>query len=131
MSGMKIYHLSRAVISAAFGGLFILAGSVWWQGVLAGGLAFAWFLVAPHIGRYAVHPERGVTALQRDERAQTINNAAGRNAFIVSMLAAAGVIIYAGARSLSSVPVSLFQWLLALGVLIYYASDFWLRRTQS
>jgi hypothetical protein len=72
-----------------------------------------------------------VTALQRDERAQTINNAAGRNAFIVSMLAAAGVIIYAGARSLSSVPVSLFQWLLALGVLIYYASDFWLRRTQS
>ena len=131
MTGMRKYYASRAIVSAALGVLLVLAGSKTWTGVLVGGLAFAWFLAAPHIGRYAVHPEAGAAALQRDERSQRINDAAARNGFVASMLAIGVVIILAVARSASDVPVSLFQWLLILGVVVYYASDFWMRRQQA
>src|SRR5512143_1614349 len=94
MTGMKAYYLSRAVISIGFGALFLLSGSSWWVAVLVAAVAFGWFLLAPHIGRYSVHPEFGVTALRRDERSQLINDKAARNAFVVSMLAVAGAAIY-------------------------------------
>jgi hypothetical protein len=131
MTGTKSYYFSRAIISAAFGTLFALTGSSWWIGVLVGMLAFAWFLLAPHIGRYSVHPEFGVTTLRRDERAQVINDKAARNAFVISMLALGGVIAYYGMLAWTSVPIAVFKSLLILGVLIYYLSDFWLRKAQS
>jgi len=131
MTGMKSYYLSRAAISIAFGMLFALTGSSWWIAMLVSTLAFAWFLLAPHIGRYSVHPEFGVTALRRDERAQAINDKAARNAFVVGMLALGGIIVYYSTLTLTSVPIAVFKWLLILGVLIYYLSDFWLRRAQS
>ncbi len=131
MTGMKAYYFSRAIISIAFGLLFVLTGSSWWTGVLVGMLAFAWFLLAPHIGRYSVHPEFGVTALRHDERTQAINHKAAQNAFVASMLALGGVIAYYGTLALTSVPIAVLKWLLILGVLIYYLSDFWLRKTQS
>jgi hypothetical protein len=131
MTGMKSYYLSRAVVAVAFGALFVLTGSPWWTGVLTGILAYTWFLLAPHIGRYAVHPEFGVTALRRDERAQMINDKAARNAFVASMLALGGIIIYSGTLALTSVPIAVFKWLLILSVLIYYVSDFWLRRAHT
>jgi hypothetical protein len=131
MAGMKSYYLSRAVISAAFGLLIASISSSWWTGILAGILAFAWFVLAPHIGRYVVHPEFGVTALRRDERAEIINDKAARNAFVISMLALGGMIVYFETLSLSSVPISIFKWLLIMGVLIYYVSDFWLRKALS
>ena len=131
MTGMKSYYFSRAIISIAFGILFALTGSPWSTSVLVGVLAFAWFLLAPHIGRYSVHPEFGVTALRRDERAQVINDKAARNAFVISMLALGGVIAYYGMLALTSIPIAVFKWLLILGVLIYYLSDFWLRKAQS
>ena len=130
MTGMKSYYVSRALISIAFGVLFA-ADSTWWTGILVGTLAFAWFLLAPHIGRYSVHPEFGITALRRDERAQVINDKAARNAFVISMLALGGIIVYFGIFALTSAPIAVFKWLLIIGVLIYYVSDFWLRKAHS
>jgi hypothetical protein len=130
MTGMKSYYVSRAIISIAFGALFA-TGSTWWTGILVGTLAFAWFLLAPHIGRYSVHPEFGITALRRDEHTQVINDKAARNAFVISMLALGGIIVYFGAFALTSVPTAVFKWLLILSVLIYYLSDFWLRKAHS
>ncbi len=131
MTGLKSYYISRTMISIAFGALFVLTGSPWWTGVLVGALTIAWFLLAPHIGRYSVHPEFGVTALRRDERAQAINDKAARNAFVVSMSAMAGIIVYFGTLSSTGVPSAVFKWILILGVVVYYVSDFWLRRAQS
>jgi hypothetical protein len=131
MTGMKAYYISRAIISMAFGTLFLLTGSSWWTGILVSLLAFAWFLMAPHIGRYSVHPEFGVTALRRDELTQVVNDKAARNAFIVSMLALGGTILYFGTLSLTSVSIAVFKWILILGVVVYYVSDFWLRKAHS
>ena len=131
MTGIKAYYISRALLSAGIGVLLVLEGFPWWAGAGACVLAFAWFLAAPRIGRYSVQPGHGVTALRRDERAVAINNAAARNAFVGCMLAVGGVIAYAGTATLQSVPVAVLQWLLILGIVIYYASDFWMRRLQA
>jgi hypothetical protein len=131
VNGMRSYYGSRLAIAAALGTLVALAGWPWWMGAAAGALAFAWFLAAPRIGRYVVRQEGGVTALRRDERSQRINDAAARNAFVISMLALGGVLLYAGARALESVRVGTLTWVLILGAVAYYASDFWLRRAQS
>ncbi len=131
MTGMKAYYLSRALISIAFGALVAVSGSAWWLGLAVAVVAFGWFLLAPHIGRYSVHPEFGATALRRDERSQMINDKAARNAFVVSMLAVAAVAIYYEAMAVGSVPVGVIKWLLVLGAVAYYASDFLLRRATS
>jgi len=96
MSGMSAYYISRAVISAASGVLLALTGLQWWMATLMGVIVFGLFLWAPRSGRYAVHPEFGVTALRRDEHTQAINDKAARNAFVVTMLAIAGIAIYFG-----------------------------------
>lgn len=128
MPKMTQYYLSRALISAAFGGLFAVTGTPWWIAALTGAGVFALFLWAPRSGRYAVHPERGVTALQRDERTQEITDKAGRNAFIVMAFAVAGLTLYFGSMTLSAVPVRFLSLTLVLGVLTYFATDLWLRR---
>lgn len=97
--------------------------------ILMGVIVFALFLWAPRSGRYAVHPELGITALRRDERTQAINDKAARNAFIVTMLGGAGVAIYFGSIAPANVPVIILDFVLALGVLTYFVSDFWLRRS--
>jgi hypothetical protein len=129
MSGMSVYYISRAVISAALGVLLALTGLQWWMAMLMGVIVFGFFLWAPRSGRYAVHPEFGVTALRRDERTQTINDKAARNAFIVTMLAIAGIAIYFGSIVPASVPVTMLQYMLILGALTYFVSDFVLRRS--
>ena len=131
MTGMKAYYISRASISVGLGLLLVLGGSPWWMAVAVTVVACAWFLAAPRIGRYAVHPELGVTALRRDERGSAINSAAARNAFVVCMLAVAGIIAYAGTAALDGVPIAFLQWLLILGIVIYFGSDVWLRRSPS
>ncbi len=128
---MKAYYLSRSLVSMLLGVFLIITGSPWWVGLLAALLAFGWFLAAPHIGRYSVHPEYGVTALRRDERSQGINDKAARNAFVISMLALGAVVIYLGASAAPAVSAAVLKWLLVLGALVYYASDFWLRKAQS
>lgn len=128
MTGMNAYYASRAVLCAALGAFFAFAGAAWWTAALIGAAAFALFVVAPRTGRYAVHPEEGVTALRRDERTQAINAAAALNAFVISMLALGGVIVYFGTLVSRDVPVMVLEGLLVLGALVYYVSDFWLRR---
>ena len=131
MKGMNAYYLSRALLAVAIGIMLLLGGSPWWVSVGAGGLVMIWFLLAPRLGRYAVHPEHGATALRRDERAEAINNAAARNAFVVSMLTLGGVIIYSRAAASNTVETVVLEAVLLLGALVYYVSDFWLRRAQS
>lgn len=128
MTGKTRYYLSRAVLSAAFGSLFALGDGHWWTAALVGTLTFVFFLWAPHSGRYAVHFEYGVTALRRDERTQAINDQAARNAFIVTMLAAGGLVFYFGTIALADVPVHTLNLVLILGMLTYFATDIRLRR---
>jgi hypothetical protein len=128
MTGMMPYYISRAVMSVAFGALFAVTGSPWWTAILIGGLMFALFLWAPRSGRYSVHPEFGITALRRDERTQTINDQAARNAFVVSMLTLGGTAVYFGTFALAEVPVAVFKLILVIGVLTYFVSDLWLRQ---
>jgi uncharacterized membrane protein HdeD (DUF308 family) len=130
MTSMASYYISRAVISIAFGALFAVTGSSVWMALLMGGLAFAFFLWAPRSGRYAVHPELGITALRRDERTQLINDKAGRNAFVVSVLALGAITIYFGVFALTDVPLALLKLVIAVGALAYFVSDLWLRRRQ-
>ncbi|MBU0703152.1 MAG: hypothetical protein KKC18_04730 [Chloroflexi bacterium] len=90
MTGMSRYYLSRLLISAMLCGLLLLSGSPGWKAALAGASVFALFLWAPRSGRYAVHPERGITALQYDECTRAITDEAARIAFVVTMLALGG-----------------------------------------
>jgi len=131
MTGMSRYYISRILVSVAFGGLFALTGSPWWMAVLTSIVLIALFLYAPHSGRYAVHPELGVMALQRDERTQTVTDRAARNAFVVTMLVIAGMMIYFGSTSIASVPIVALKLVLAVAALTYFLSDFWLRRSWS
>jgi hypothetical protein len=128
MSGMS-YYLSRALISAALGGLIAMTGSPWWTAALVGAATFALFLWAPVSGRYVVGPERGATALGRDERAQTIVGKASRNAFAVVMCLLGALVLYFGVINPGSVPVHVLNLVLFLGALAYFASDLWFRRT--
>jgi uncharacterized membrane protein len=129
MTGMSRYYISRALISIALGALLALTGSQWWMAGLVGVIVFAYFLWAPHSGRYAVHPELGVTALRRDERTQTINDKAARNAFVATILTVAGIAVYFGTIAPANVPVAILNLALVLGILTYFVSDFWLRRS--
>ena len=129
MTGMSRYYVSRVVISIAFGGLFALTGSPWWMAILVSAVLIALFLYAPHSGRYAVRPELGVMALQRDERTQTVTDRAARNAFVVTMLVIAAIALYFGPISPAGVPVVALKLTLVLGALTYFLSDFWLRRS--
>lgn len=128
MTGMTPYYVSRAVLALGLGLLFAFTGTPWWEAALMGGLVLALFLWAPQSGRYAVHPEYGVTALRRDERTQGINDKAARNAFVLSMLILAGITIYFGGLAPAVVPVVLLKRVLVFGALTYFVSDFWLRR---
>jgi uncharacterized membrane protein len=130
MTGMSRYYISRALMSIALGVFLAVTGSQWWLAGLASMIVLAFFLWAPHSGRYAVHPEFGITALRRDERTQGINDKAARNAYVVSMLFIAGITIYFGTIASASVPIAILKFALILGLLVYYGSDFWLRRKQ-
>lgn len=131
MNAMSTYYLSRAALCIGFATLLIISGAELWVGILAGLLTFGWFLLAPRIGRYVVRHEAGVAALHRDERAQAINNAAARNGFVVAMLAAGAVVVHAILRAQSTVPVDVLEWLMLLGIVVYSASDIWMRRRQA
>jgi hypothetical protein len=130
MTGMSRYYASRVLFSIALGVFFALTGSPWWMAGLIGTMVLGLFLWAPHSGRYAVYPELGVTALRRDERTQAINDKAARNAFVSSMLLVAGITIYFGTTVTAAVPVASLRLALVFGLLVYYGSDFWLRRKQ-
>ena len=122
------YYLSRIIVSAAFGLLLFVTGSPLWTIILMTGFILAFFLWAPHSGRYSVHPEFGVTALRRDDRTQIINDKAARNAFVVSMLSVGVIAIYFGLLGAINIPNSVLRMVLIIGILTYFASDLWLRK---
>ena len=124
------YYISRSIISAAFGVVFYATGSPLWSALLMGAVMLAFFIWAPHSGRYSVHPEFGVTALRRDEFTQVINDKAARNAFVASMLAIAAIAIYAGSMGAVRISTGLLKMVLVLGATTYFASDLWLRRLR-
>jgi hypothetical protein len=126
---MTSYYASRILIALIFAALFYIAGAIWWVALLVGAAMMAWFLYAPHSGRYQVDPERGITALQRDERAQWINDKAARNAFVLIGLALGALNIYFGSISgLDAIPIEWTRWLLIGAVAVYLISDVVLRR---
>lgn len=126
---MTRYYVSRVLIALLIAALFYAVGSSWWMALLVGVMAIAWFLYAPHSGRYQVDPERGVTALGRDERAQWINDKAARNALVVLGLALGGLNIYFGTIAGSAtVPIDWTRWLLIAAAAVYLISDIALRR---
>jgi nitrogen fixation-related uncharacterized protein len=127
---MMPYYLSRTILTAAFGLLLFVTGSPLWMVILISGLILAFFLWAPHSGRYSVHPELGVTALRRDERTQVINNKAARNAFVISMLAVGAITIYYGLLGAINISIGVFKIILIIGALTYFISDLWLRKSQ-
>jgi hypothetical protein len=129
MNGMTRYYVSRALISASLGGILAITGLEWWLAVIIGATIFAIFLWAPRSGRYAIHAKRGVTALQRDERTQMINDRAARNAFVITTFLIAALAVYFGSIDPGSVPVNALSFVLVVSALTYFASDLWLRRT--
>ena len=129
MRELSRYYISRTMISAAFGGLFVLTGASWWMALLAAAAAFAFFLWAPRSGRYAVHPKFGATALRRDERTQALSDKAARNAFVVAVLALVAITITFGRVVRADVPIGFLNGAIALAALTYFASDLWLRRS--
>jgi hypothetical protein len=126
---MTRYYASRILVAWIIAALFYAAGAAWWVTLLVGAAATAWFLYAPHSGRYQVDPERGITALQRDERAQWINDNAARNAFVLMALALGALHIYFGAiTGQTAIPIEWTRWLLIGAVAVYLISDIVLRR---
>jgi hypothetical protein len=126
---MTTYYISRILIAWIFAALFYSLGAVWWMALLVGAALTAWFLYAPRSGRYQVDPQRGVTALQRDERAQSINDKAARNAAVLMILALGALNIYFGTISEhSAIPIEWTSWLLAGAAAVYLISDLILRQ---
>ena len=125
---MTSYYVSRIIISIVLGGLFALLGAQWWMAVLAGLLALAVFLYAPLSGRYAVQPDKGIAPLGRDEFSRSVTDKAGRNAFAFMIIALAGILVYSLLSARTVVPVNALSVVLALGVIVFFVSDYWMRR---
>lgn len=126
---MTSYYVSRMIISIVLDGLFALLGAQWWMAVLAGLLALAVFFYAPLSGRYyIVQPDKGLTPLGRDEFSRSVTDKAGRNAFAFMMIALAGIIVYSQLSTRIVVPVNALSVVLALGVVVFFGSDYWMRR---
>jgi uncharacterized membrane protein len=116
---MRTYYLSRAFVALAFGGLWLASGSSWLAAGLAAGVAFGLSLLAPRSGLYAVHPERGATALVADERTRAVQDKAARIAFQVTILALAALEVYFRSAGLEAFPFAAVNYLLLLGVAVY------------
>ena len=127
--GMKVYYLSRLLLSVILGGLSFIAGAPWWIAAIVCVTVIAFFLWAPRSGRYVVRPELGFTALRRDERSQAVTNRAARMGFVATILAAGGLVVYFAIFAEAKVPVWAVALVVALGGATYFLSDSWLRRT--
>jgi len=126
---MTSYYISRILVAWIFAALFYLLGAAWWVALLVGVAASVWFLYAPHSGRYQIDAERGVTALQRDERSQWINDKAARNAAVLLALTLGVLDIYFSTTAEhAAIPIAWTRWLLIGAVVVYLVSDLTLRR---
>jgi uncharacterized membrane protein YhdT len=124
------YVVSRAVLAAILGVALCAGGMPWWGAVAAGGLALVFFLVVLRSGRYVVQDRDGLAPLRRDERSRAIRDKAARNSFVLTILSLAGLTIAYGLILCTAVPVAALGGILALSVLVYVASDLYLRRSS-
>jgi len=124
---MISYYVTRTLLALGLAGVLYAASGSWWMAIIAGGAAIAFFFWFPHSGRYTIEPEGGATPMRRDERAQRINNRAGRNGFGVLMLGLALLILFFSSPE-GTVPTAGLNILLLAGVLSYLLSDLWMRR---
>jgi hypothetical protein len=125
---MTGYYVSRMMIAIFLGGLFALLGAQWWIAVLAGLMAAAVFFYAPLSGHYTVQPEKSLTPLRKDEFSRSITDKAGRNAFAFIIITLAGIILYSQLSTHTMVAVNALSVLMALGVIVFFVSDYWMRR---
>ena len=128
MKGLARYTISRALLSAAFAALLALGGLPWWGALLAGVLVFALFVWTVRSGRYVVHSERGVMALQDDEYTRAIRDRAARHGFSAVTLLLGGAVLYYGLIARMDMPVPVVGGALLLGWVVYVSSDFVARR---
>jgi hypothetical protein len=96
---------------------------------IVGALALAFFVWAPHSGRYLVRQEGGITPLRNDEMSQSVRAKAAGIAFAVVIPALAALIIYNESATDTGVPTWALAIVLALGAITYAITDFWLRRS--
>jgi len=122
------YYLSRLMLALFFGALFLLMGATWWftGGVVALITLVSWFRT-PKSGRYVVQPEKGVRAIQRDERTQHIVDKASRNGFITLNLIFLGLIVYSKIAGTDSIPIFIVALMIGVGFGVYLISDVILR----
>lgn len=125
---MQSYYISRSLIAALFGGLIYWFGGSILAGVLSAAAIMAVFIYLPRSGRYRVDPKKGAAPLRRDEWSQNVNQRSGLYAWVAVTITGGVLVLYYGLISPGDVPVGMIGALLLLGVLIYYLSDFWLRR---
>ena len=125
---MKLYYISRGIISIALGGLLYLLSQSLLISVSIAVVIFITFMILPRTGRYKVFPQKGMTALRRDEWTQSINQRSGLNAWVIVTITGAGLVLYYGLISPGDVPTGLLGALLLLGLVAYYVSDYWMRK---
>jgi hypothetical protein len=127
-SDMRSYYISRGLIAILFGLLIYWFGGSILAGVLSTAAILAVFIYLPRSGRYRVDPEKGVAPLRRDDWSQYVNQRSGLYAWVVVSITGGALVFYYGLISPGNVPLGVMGALLLLGVLTYYASDFWLCR---
>src|SRR5512141_1842429 len=128
MRGMTVYYVSRVVFSICCALLLLVTGMAGWLAAILGLVLIGLFIWAPRSGRYSVHPELGLTALRRDERTAAINDKAARNAFVVTVLILAAILIYGHSSALTAIPTSAIELSMVAATVAYFTSDLFLRR---
>lgn len=126
---MRNYFISRFIVALIFGALFIMLGSPWWVGIVAGVIALLGFLWAPRSGRYVRKVGiNGQTRLTHDENTRAIADKAARNGFIIGMITLAAVNLYYWRSGLTAVPLGVLQIVLLIVIITYAVSDIVIRR---
>lgn len=120
------YLAPRLLAVAALVVLAGLAGGSWYVAGLLGGVVLVALLALRRSGRYLVTAEGAV--LQRDERGRAIADRAARNGFVVLVLATGALSIAFHVAGRTAVPLGLLEGAMALGALVWLASDLWQRR---
>lgn len=121
MRGLVWYYLSRAVLAGAAAVIAWTATHKIGLALITGLLTLAIFVWYARSGHFIVDPSRPLTPLRRDEREQAITYRATSYAFIATM-------VLLGLIGLVHLPLNWAPVVIGVGILVYFASQAWLRR---